>query len=327
MAPLVSVIMPNYNYAGVLEHSLRAVQAQTYTPLEIVFVDDHSTDDSVRIAESLGINVISTPANGGVAVARNLGAAHARGDILFFLDSDVALEPDAVAKAVEVLQSDPGVGAVCGNYQPEPLIRGSLVKEYRNLFHHYYWLAAEGSADFLVPALFAMWRRVWTEVGPFSEHLLQTEAASIAQRITDRYEIRLTSAIRGRHDDDPNLKVALRKVFVRTRMQVPFFLQRQYAAGVVTSPESRASLFAALSVATLPLVAVAPALAVLPILSLVPYFVIDRRMYRFVFGSRGLGFGVFFTATHFLVNLTIAVGAGVGIAQWLVSPRFRRLYA
>jgi glycosyltransferase involved in cell wall biosynthesis len=262
-----------------------------------------------------------------VAVARNLGAAHAKGDILFFIDSDVALDPNAVAAAVEVLQSDPGIGAVCGNYEPVPLVRDSLVKEYRNLFHHYYWLAAEGSADFLVPALFAMWRHVWTEVGPFSEHLLQTEAASIAQRITDRYEIRLTSSIRGRHDDDPNLTVALRKVFVRTRMQVPFFLQRQYAAGVVGSSESRASLFAALTVATLPLMIVAPALAVLPILSLITYFVIDRRMYRFVFGSRGIPFGVFFAAMHFLVNLTIAVGAAIGIAQWLVSPSFRRLYA
>ena len=327
--PLVSVIVPNYNYGHVLELCLRAIQAQTYPAVEIVLVDDCSTDNSVEVAESLGVRVLRTPANGGVAVARNLGVAHATGEILFFLDSDIALDTGAVAAAVRVLESDPGIGAVCGNYEPEPLIRGGLAKEYRNLFHHYYWRAAEGPTDILVPGLSAMTRKVWDVVGPFSEHLLQTEAASVAQRLTDRYEIWLTSTVRGRHDDDPNMRVAVRKVFVRTRMQVPFFLQRQYAAGVIASSESRASAFAALTVATLPLPLLtgAPALAVVPLLLLVMYFVIDRQMYRFVFGRRGVAFGMFFTAAHFLINLTIAVGAAVGIAQWLASPSFRRLYA
>jgi glycosyltransferase involved in cell wall biosynthesis len=327
--PLVSVIVPNYNYGQVLEHCLRAIQAQTHPAVEIILVDDCSTDNSVEVAESLGVTPLRTPGNGGVAVARNLGVAHAKGEILFFLDSDIALDPGAVAAAVRVLQSDPGIGAVCGNYEPEPLTRGSLAKEYRNLFHHYYWRAAEGRTDILVPGLSAMTRKVWDEVGPFSEHLLQTEAASVAQRLTDRYEIRLTNAVRGRHDDDPNLRVALRKVFTRTRMQVPFFLQRQYAAGVIGSAESRASAYAALTVATvpLPLLTGAPILAAVPILLLAMYFLIDRRMYRFVFGSRGVAFGMFFTAAHFLINLTIAVGAAAGIGQWLTSRSFRRLYA
>jgi glycosyltransferase involved in cell wall biosynthesis len=292
-------------------------------------VDDCSTDNSVEVAESLGVTPLRTPGNGGVAVARNLGVAHAKGEILFFLDSDIALDPGAVAAAVRLLRSDPGIGAVCGNYEPEPLIRGGLAKEYRNLFHHYYWKAAEGPTDILVPGLSAMTRKVWEEVGPFSEHLLQTEAASVAQRLTDRYEIRLTNAVRGRHDDDPNLRVALRKVFTRTRMQVPFFLQRQYAAGVIGSSESRASAYAALTVATvpLPLLTGAPVLAAVPILLLAMYFHLDRRMYRFVFGRRGFAFGMFFTAAHFVVNLTIAVGAAAGIAQWLTSRSFRRLYA
>lgn len=327
MAPLVSVIVPNYNYAHALGLCLRAIQAQTYSQVEIVLVDDGSTDNSVEVAESLGVLAIRMPANSGCGAARNVGVRHAKGDILFFLDSDIALDPGAVEAAVELLTSDPNIGAVCGNYEPEPLNRGSLAKEYRNLFHHYYWRAAEGPTDILVPGLSAMTRKVWDEVGPFSEHLPQTEAASVAQRLTDRYEIRLTSTVRGRHDDDPNLRVALRKVFTRTRMQVPFFLQRQYAAGVIVSSESRASAFAALTLATLPLPLLMPALAVLPILSLATYFFIDRRMYRYVFGLRGFPFGMFFAATHFLINLTIAAGAAVGIAQWAFSPRFRRLYA
>jgi glycosyltransferase involved in cell wall biosynthesis len=329
MAPLVSVIVPNYNYGSVLGLCLRAIQAQTYAPLEIVLVDDASTDDSVEVAESLGVTPIHTGGNRGCGAARNLGVAHSRGEILFFVDSDVALDPGAVAAAVELLQSDQRIGAVCGNYEPEPLLPGGLTKEYRNLFHHYYWRAAEGTTDILVPALVAMPRAVWDEVGPFDEHVRQTESASIAGRLLERYEIRISGAVRGRHDDDPNMGVALRKVFTRTRMQVPYFLQRRYAAGVIASSESRASAYAALTVATLPLPLVTgiPVLAAAPALLLALYFVVDRRMYGFVFGSRSVGFGLFFTAAHFLVNLTIAAGAATGIAQWLTSRSFRGLYA
>jgi hypothetical protein len=121
----------------------------------------------------------------------------------------------------------------------------------------------------------------------------------------------------------------LRKVFTRTRMQVPYFLQRRYAAGVIASSESRASAYAALTVATapLPVVTGVPALAAVPILLLAMYFLVDRRMYGFVFGSRSVAFGLFFAAAHFLVNLTIAAGAAIGIAQWLTSRSFRGLYA
>jgi hypothetical protein len=264
-----------------------------------------------------------------VSVARNLGAAHARGDVLFFLDSDVALAPDAVAQAVALLRSDPRIGAVCGNYEPVPLNRDSLVKEYRTLYRHYWYLVAEGPIQgFLPVAIIAFPAKVWAEVGPWNPKLLQTEGAEVGERLADRYQVLLTSAVRGRHDDDATLRVALRKVFVRTRMHVPFFLQRRYAAGVVGSPESAASLTAALAVATLPIPLLSGAAwtLALPILALVSGLVIDRRMYRFVFSARSVGFGLFFVGMHFLVNLTIAAGAAAGILQWLTSRSFRRLY-
>ncbi|GAA2903938.1 hypothetical protein GCM10010517_69950 [Streptosporangium fragile] len=327
-APLVSVIVPNYNYGHVLAQCLNAVKAQTYSPLEIICVDDCSTDDSVRVARSLGVRVISTPRNSGVSVARNLGAAHARGDVLFFLDSDVALAPDAVASAVALLSSDPRIGAVCGNYEPVPLNRDSLVKEYRTLYRHYWYRVAEGPiTGFLPVAIIAIPAAVWAEVGPWNPALLQTEGADVGERLTDRYEVRLTSAVRGRHDDDATVRVALRKVFTRTRLHVPFFLQRRYAAGVVGSPESAASLAAALTVATLPVPLAGAAWTVVPALMFAAFLGVDRRMYRFVFATRNPAFGLFFVGMHFLTNLTIAAGAGVGIVQWLTSRSFRRLYA
>ncbi len=81
------MIIPNYNYGYVLGQCLEAVRAQTYPDIEIVLVDDCSTDDSVAVARAMGVELLSRPRNGGVCVARNLGVEHASGEILFFLDS------------------------------------------------------------------------------------------------------------------------------------------------------------------------------------------------------------------------------------------------
>src|SRR5260370_41846874 len=104
-APLVSVIIPNYNYARVLRQCLRAVQAQTYQPIEIVLVDDCSTDDSVAVAESLGVRVISPPSNGGGCAPRNLRVAPPRGEIRVFLHPHGPLDPGGVGHKVDVRRS------------------------------------------------------------------------------------------------------------------------------------------------------------------------------------------------------------------------------
>jgi cellulose synthase/poly-beta-1,6-N-acetylglucosamine synthase-like glycosyltransferase len=327
--PLVSVVIPNYNYASVLGLCLRSVQAQTYPSIEIILVDDCSTDDSVQVARSLGISAIQLPINGGVCAARNVGAARARGDIIFFLDSDVALAREAIAIAVDILRSDPQIGAVCGNYDMVPLIRGRLVEEYRNLFRHWWMGRADGGrvTGFLNCAILAIPAKVWAEVGPWSTELVHSEGTVVIERLTKRYEVRLDSRVLGRHDDDATLGIALRKVFTRTHQHVPYFLQRKRVAGVVGSSESGASLAAVLTVLSLslPFLLGAP-LIVVPALMLSVWLALDARLYAYVFRIRGVRFGFFFLGMHFLVNLCFAAGAAAGILRWLASGSFRRLH-
>lgn len=326
--PLVSVIVPNYNYATTLRLCLRALAAQTYRSIEVIVVDDCSTDDSVTVAESFGVRVLRTPRNSGPSVARNLGAAAADGEVLMFVDSDVALADDAVATSVAILRDDPGIGAVCGNYDTEPLIAGGLVKDYRNLYRHWWFARAEGDiTGFLSSAILAMPAAVWAEVGPWNPRLTQSEGADVGERLTRRYRVRMTSRVIGRHDDDANLRVALSKVFTRTRVHIPFFLDRRRVVGVVTSAESGTGLACWLAAASSP----APLLlgagwVLLPLLLLATWGFSDRRMYRFVWRLRGPRYTAAYAAAHLLVTLTIGVGVAAGLAQWLGSRRFRRLY-
>ncbi|UBU09495.1 glycosyltransferase family 2 protein [Nonomuraea gerenzanensis] len=326
--PLVSAIVPNYNYAASLELCLRALQAQTYRPMELIVVDDGSTDDSAEVARRLGVRVIRTERNLGTAAARNLGAEHARGEILMFVDSDVAAYPDAAEVAVGLLAADPRLGAVSSVHDPEPLIRDSLVEEYRALQYHYWTVSSEGPVSFLFPALMAMPRRVFDEVGPFNPRLRETEEVDYGHRLTQRYEMVLTTAVRSRHDHDDKLVKLLRKLYRRGRARVPLYARRRrFARGFETSSRAGGSLAALAALAALPLaVPLGPAGAGLAALALAVSLLADLGMYRFVLRRRGVLFLLYFGAVHFLVNVAIAAGVAAGVVRWSCSARFRRLY-
>lgn len=119
MAPpeLVSVLIPAYNAAKTIEKTLRSVQEQTYRSLEILVVDDGSTDDTTAIVErhvnsDRRVRLIRQT-NGGVAAARNRGIAEAKGDYIAPLDADDLWAPTKIEKQMAAMrQGGPRVGLV-----------------------------------------------------------------------------------------------------------------------------------------------------------------------------------------------------------------------
>ncbi|QDT57198.1 GalNAc(5)-diNAcBac-PP-undecaprenol beta-1,3-glucosyltransferase [Caulifigura coniformis] len=113
---LVSVVVPTFNRAELLRSALRSVQAQSWTDLEVVVVDDGSTDETQSVVASMSaadnrIRYLRQP-NGGVSAARNTALANCRGAMIAFLDSDDAWHPTKLATQVEVLRALPAVGMV-----------------------------------------------------------------------------------------------------------------------------------------------------------------------------------------------------------------------
>jgi GT2 family glycosyltransferase len=328
--PLVSVIIPNYNYARTLGHCIRSALAQDYPRLEVIVVDDRSTDDSLQVAAATGVEVLQTPVNSGVSTARNLGAEAAGGEVLFFLDSDVALEPTAVANAVRILQAEPGVGAICGMYLPEPMFADSLVKQYRALQQYFWFNEIEGPIPGLHSALFGIRAEVFREVGPFNPRLRHTEEQEYGFRLHQRYEVRATKQIRGRHDHDADLRTVLRKVFHRTRLGIPHWIHlHRLPGGAATGGRALSAAVFLLAALSLPLpFLLGPAAAAAPVLLAAAAIALDLRAYRYVFRSRGPAFGLYFVGVHTVVNLTCAVAAGIGVLHAVLLPgRVRRLYA
>ncbi len=107
--PLVSIVIDNYNYAGFLPEAIESALGQTYPRVEVIVVDDGSTDESRQIIASYGGRILPVlKENGGQASAFNAGLEASRGQVVCFLDADDALAPRAVERAAPLF-SDPHV--------------------------------------------------------------------------------------------------------------------------------------------------------------------------------------------------------------------------
>lgn len=106
--PLISVIIPVYNVQQYLRECVSSVLAQVYSNLEIILIDDGSTDESGKLCDELALSderiSVFHKTNGGLSRARNYGVEHCHGDWILFVDSDDYVSPvyvEALWTAVE----------------------------------------------------------------------------------------------------------------------------------------------------------------------------------------------------------------------------------
>lgn len=141
-SPLVSVIMPCYNAAPFLREAVESVMGQTYTAVELIVVDDGSTDDSLHIlAEYPSIRLLRQDHRGPYP-ARNVGIRAARGDYVAFLDADDYWAPTFLEEMVAALHGSTAALAYCGwqnvgavRTSGEPYVPPDYEKE--NKLHHF----------------------------------------------------------------------------------------------------------------------------------------------------------------------------------------------
>lgn len=279
-------------------------------------VDDASTDRSSEIAEEFPCLLIEQPVNRGVSAARNTGARAASGDVLFFVDSDIALAPDAIEVAVRLLEENPDYGVVQGIYDSRPLYRDSLLEEYKTLFEHYWRARAAGVAVSTLFSLTALPRKVFDDVGGFDERLRDGEDNEFGMRLPDTYRIWMSDRVLGRHDDVDRFWPYLTEHLRRART-FGALLRRPPEAAVNRGGRDYATAVAMLccagAAATLPFPLLEPSLWTVPIGLLFLYVVVDRKVLGFALRRRGPLFALYFTGMHALMHATQLGGMAFGI--------------
>jgi UDP-N-acetylmuramyl pentapeptide synthase len=164
----ISVIIPVLNGAPFLGRCLESLTDSELQPLEYIVVDDRSTDGSDEIAAARGARTVRTERQAGPAAARNFGAARASGDVLVFVDSDVCVHRDTLARIQERFEAEPDLAALIGSYDDDPASPG-LVSQYKNLLNHYVHQHGHPEAVAFWSACGAIRREVFMAEGGFPE--------------------------------------------------------------------------------------------------------------------------------------------------------------
>ncbi len=164
----ISIIIPVYNNFHDLYKCLLPFKSSPYPEPEVIVVDDASTDESGSVAIQMGTRVLRLNKNSGPAAARNFGACEARGDILFFVDSDVVVTPETTAQVAAVFEKNQDIAAVFGSYDTFPQDKG-LFSQYRNLLHHFVHQNGNPEASTFWAGCGAIRRSVFETIGGFDE--------------------------------------------------------------------------------------------------------------------------------------------------------------
>jgi glycosyltransferase involved in cell wall biosynthesis len=216
---LISVIIPCYNAQAYLAEAIDSALNQSHTHIEVLVIDDGSTDNSARIAKSYKNEVrliYLHKENSGLSSARNLGIQRSSGPYIALLDADDRWEPHKLSRQIETFQTAPSCGMVFTDYST--FDSQGLRDTRRNVDHHtgiveYSQLLSR--SNFIYPSTVLIRRSVFDVCGNFDESLRSIEDYDMWLRIAQKFEVRgvrepLTTIRIHEHNMSGNLPVMLK---------------------------------------------------------------------------------------------------------------------
>lgn len=193
--PLISVIIPTYNRENHVTKAIQSVIDQTYNNIEIIVVDDGSTDNTRNIVSTYQDKIIYIyKNNGGVSSARNIGISKAKGDYISFLDSDDSWYPEKLKKQMDYLSVNKYLaGVLCDvefiNHNNELMKVSNIRKQipHDGIIVKYLFIKLLTMCSILTH------KDVFDSIGTFDESLNTAEDIDMLLRIASRYKIGVLS--------------------------------------------------------------------------------------------------------------------------------------
>ncbi len=177
--PTVSVIIPTYNASTTIEYCLESLVNQNCPNIELILVDDKSTDDTIEKASKFPIKIIAKATNTGVAHSRNIGAENAVSDILVFVDSDIIVPFDGVLTITNSLIENPKAKIVKTHYSDKNQ-NINIVTDYKNLELFYRGITwGKIYNNTLAAFFFCIFKSTYMDVNGFSEDFTSSSVEDI----------------------------------------------------------------------------------------------------------------------------------------------------
>jgi glycosyltransferase involved in cell wall biosynthesis len=325
MRPSLSIIVPFHKGLAFLERALAGV-----TPLapgdELIVAADGAVDDCHALATIHGARVVEIAGPRGPAVARNVAAATAAGDVLVFVDADVVASRKAVERISTIFETRPELAAVFGAYDDFPGAEG-FFSQYKNLAHSYIHRISSGPAKTFWAGFGAVRRDAFMAVGGFDERFERPsiEDIDLGYRLSAAgYEILLDSSLAVCHLKRWTFWSMLKSdVFDRGIPWTQLILRyQQFGSDLNVRTTYRLCVMAAYLTVLLGLGGILdPTFLLVALLPLVLIGYWGRDYYRFFVDQRGVGFAARVFPIHFLNHLYNGISFAAGTFLFLMAQR------
>lgn len=323
----ISIIIPVYNGGKTLDYCLESVFKSAYPNFECIVVDDHSSDNSLSIAEKYDVKLTRLNKQRGAAYARNCGAEAAKGDIIFFIDADVTIYEDTLLKVEKSFRQNPDIAAIFGSYDDQPGC-SNFFSQYKNLFHHYVHQTSLEDAATFWSGCGAIKADIFKTANGFDHDLYSKatiEDIDLGYRLKGMgYKIHLNKDLQVKHLKKWNFFSMIRAdIFYRAVPWSMLILRKQNLINdlnLQTSDRISAGLVC-LIVGFIPFLLVNQKLIYFILILLGMVFTFNYRLYVFFFKLRGIKFALF----SFIMHLFYFFYSTVTFAScWVFQKLFNR---
>ncbi len=292
MKPYLSVIIPAYNASEPLGRLIASLGKSSYKSFEVIVGDDASHEQYLVEKK---VKIVRLTRNKGPAAARNAAVKKAVGHVLVFLDSDVTLYPDTLARIAEKFHADADLTAITGVWDKDQRTE-HFFPQFKAMRDWSYWINErdrDGYYYLFSTRIAAIKRDVFNRLGGFNESFRQMEDVEITYRIARRYAIIFAPEVRVHHEFEGFWPVA-KKYFWRSFYWTRLYKERRKFDPVATTMwETMAAISGVgvvVAIATIPLVPTIGTVVTLVLLTVHVFLL--RKFLWFVYREKGLAFAV-----------------------------------
>jgi glycosyltransferase involved in cell wall biosynthesis len=225
MEKFISLVIPNYNNARAIGKCLKAVFASRYKNFEVIVIDDCSDDGSLAETKKFPCKIIALEKHAGAARARNNGALHCNGEILFFTDSDCLLKEDTLS-IINSLYADKGPETILGGTYTKIPFDKDFFSTFQSLYIHYSETKNIENPDYIASHAMVIHTKTFRETNGFPEEFMPIlEDVEFSHRLR-RAGCRLLMVpdIQVRHIFGFTLSKSLKNAFRKTKYWIMYSL-------------------------------------------------------------------------------------------------------